>query len=98
MYKMNSDCSQKVISFAKYKSSEDREWSVLQSAFYSDSCYGEFSYHNIGGTTTFEIYDVSHDKEVVFSRNLMNGDDINSYTEMAKKYENTKSRIFTNIE
>ena len=94
LYNINSDCSQKVISFAKYKSMEFEAWNVSQSGFKNDICYGELYHKNLYNGTTHEIYDLTHTKALSFLPDFKLGDDPTTYAQYAKEYEKVKNNAF----
>lgn len=96
IYKINTDCGDIALKFAKEKSNEFTTWELLQNIYNikNQSCYGEFN-TNGGGAV---IYDLTHNKEVSFRPNYVNGvntpEYLSNYTELAKKYEIIKTEIF----
>lgn len=98
-YKLNADCSQKSINYAKDQSTELTKWNVLQSNFNSQEmvCYAEFYYINLGAGSTHEIFDLTHTKSISFLPEFRKDDDVTVYHQNAQDYEKVRSVAFEKI-
>lgn len=90
LYKMDSDCAKSALSFAKEKNKGISTWEVVQSKFHEhkNSCFAEFSFGSY-----FEIYDLTHNKELALNPPLL-GEVNENYTNHVEKYKETKNEIF----
>ena len=98
LYKINTDCSQKAIAYAKEKSDGVTYWNVVQTNFNKkrESCFAEFNqYFNPTNYHSSVIIDITHSKEFLsYPLPYKEGDDITIYNGETVKYENTVVDIF----
>lgn len=88
LYKLNSECAE--------KAQEYSSWEILQSTFNvkRQACFVELIYRNPSGDM-YVISDITHNKEIIKRPSLnLKTDDVTSYTNIAKEYEEVKVEIF----
>lgn len=96
LYKINSDCAEKAMSFTKDNSSSYLSITVTQSAFVKDkgSCYAEFGQYNLATNSSLdEIYDLTHNKLVERLADSGKEDPV-IYGQLVSRYTKIRTEIF----
>lgn len=97
-YKINSNCAEKSLAFSKENTDENETWRVLQNRYdqTTNSCYAEFRHQSFSNRSVREIYDLTHNKSLVFLPDYDEDSATNAtdYLQVTKEYNEVKLEVF----